>query len=257
MMLVGAALKGFAIEGNDGKIGTVSDFLFDDSTWKIRWMVADTGTWLTGRKILIHPSAIAPPDHRRAELSVRLSRQQVQDSPESHDDAPVSRQMEQGLYGHYGWNPLWGGGNYLGSYPYGMGAAFERSPSRGGADLIEAERSGSLADEGDPHLRSLTAVVGYHIQAKDGPIGHVENFLVDDATWRIRYLIIDRKNWWPGQHVLMSPSAVREISWSERGVMLRVTCDQVRSSPAWDPAVIIDEDYEKRLHGHYGWRGND
>ena len=135
-----------------------------------------------------------------------------------------------------------------------MGAAFERSPSRGGADLLEAERSGSLADAGDPHLRSLTAVVGYHIEAEDGPIGHVENFLVDGATWGIGYLIIETKNWWPGQHVLMSPSAVCEISWSERGVTLRVTRDQVRNSPAWDAAEIIDEDYEKRLHGHYGWQ---
>lgn len=118
----------------------------------------------------------------------------MEDSPENLNDEPVSRQLAKGLYGHDRSDPLWCGGNHLGSYSYGTGAAFKRSPSRGGADLIEAERNGSLADEGDPNPHSLTAVVCYHIQAKDGPIGHVENSLLNDATWRMRYLIVDTKN---------------------------------------------------------------
>ncbi len=255
MMLVGSALKGFTIEASDGKIGTVSDFLFDDKTWQIRWMVVDTGSWLTGRKILVHPSAMGKPDCEREQVPVRLTRQQVKDSPDILSDAPVSRQMETNLYGYYGWDPLWGGGNYLGGYSSGMGGAFDRPPYRFDADLLEAGRPGSSLDDGDPHLRSLTAVVGYHIQAKDGPIGHVENFLVDDETWGIRYLIIDTKNWWPGQHVLISPHAVRGISWSDRDVTLDVTRDKVKGSPAWDPAGMINRDYEESLHSHYGWPG--
>ena len=97
--------------------------------------------------------------------------------------------------------------------------------------------------------------MGYHIQATDGPIGHVENFLVDDETWGIRYLVIDTKNWWPGQHVLMSPYTVRGISWSDRDVTLDVTCDKIKAGPAWDPAGMIDRNYEERLHGYYGWPG--
>jgi hypothetical protein len=255
MMLVGSALKGFAIEASDGKIGTVSDFLFDDRTWKIRWMVVDTGGWLTGRKTLVHPSAIGKPDYRREEIVVRLTKQQVKDSPEILSDAPVSRQMETNLYGYYGWDPLWGGGNYLGDYYSGMGGAFDPSPYRFDSGLLEADRTGSSLDDGDPHLRSVTAVVGYHIQATDGPMGHVENFLVDDETWGIRYLIIDTKNWWPGQHVLISPYAVRAISWSDRDVTLDVTRDKVKSSPVWEPAEMIERDYEERLHGYYGWPG--
>ncbi len=255
MMLVGSALKGFAIEASDGKIGTVSDFLFDDTTWKIRWMVVDTGVWLTERKILVHPSAIGEPDYRREELPVRLTKEQVEGSPGILSDEPVSRQMETNLYGYYGWDPLWGGGSYLGASPFGMGGAFEPSPPRFDPGLLEADRPGLAAADGDPHLQSVTAVVGYHIQAKDGPIGHVENFLVDDATWDVRYLIIDTRNWWPGQHVLISPYAVRGISWSDRDVTVEVTRDQVKGSPAWDPAGMIKRDYQQRLHGHYGWPG--
>ena len=255
MMLVGSALKGFAIEASDGKIGTASDFLFDDSTWKIRWMVVDTGGWLTGRKTLVHPSAIGQPDYSREEIPVRLTRQQVKDSPEILSDAPVSRQMETSLYGHYGWDPLWGGGNYVGGYSSGMGGAFDPSPYRYDSGLLEADLPDPSLSDGDPHLRSVVAVVGYHLQATDGPIGHVENCLVEDATWDIRYLIIDTKNWWPGQHLLMSPHAVRKISWSDHEVTLDVTRDKIKAGPTWDPAGTIDKDYETRLHGYYGWPG--
>ena len=255
MMLVGSALKGFAIEASDGKIGTVSDFLFDDKAWKIRWMAVDTGGWLTGRKTLVHPSAIGQPNYRREEVPVRLTKDQVESSPDILSDEPVSRQMETSLYGHYGWDPLWGGGNYFGGYASGMGGAFDPPSYRFDSGVLEADHSASVARDGDPHLRSLAAVVGYHIQAKDGPIGHVENFLVDDDTWGIRYLVIDTKNWWPGKHVLMSPHAVREISWSARDVTLDVTRDQVKNSPAWDPAAMVDRVYEAELHGHYGWPG--
>ncbi len=255
MMLVGSALKGFAIEASDGAIGTVSDFLFDDRTWKIRWMVVDIGGWLSGRKTMVHPSAIGQPDYNLESVAVRLTRQQIKDSPDILSDAPVSRQMETSLYGHYGWDPMWGGGNYLGGYASGMGGAFDPRPYRFDAALMEADRPESSADDGDPHLRSVTEVMGYHIQATDGPIGHIENILVDDASWGIRYIIIDTRNWWPGQHVLMSPYAVRGVSWSERDITLDVTRDKVKGSPAWDPAGMVNKDFEQHLHGYYGWPG--
>lgn len=255
MILAGSALKGFAVEASDGRFGTVSDFLFDDTTWKIRWMVVDTGAWLTRQKVLVHPSAIGRLDYRREELSVHLTKQQVRDSPDILSDAPVSRQMDTNLQGYYGLDPLWGGSNYFGGYASGMGGAFDPSPYRFDSGLLEADRPDASRDDSDPRLRSLAEIVGYHIQAKDGPIGHVENFLVDDATWGVRYLVIDTKNWWSGQHVLMSPYAVREISWSDRDVTLEVTRDQIKASPSWDPAGAINEDFEKRLHGYYGWPG--
>ena len=253
MMLVGSALKGFGVDASDGGIGKVGDFLFDGKTWKVRWMVVDTGSWLTGRKILVHPSAIGHADYRRERIPVQLTTRQVKDSPDIRSDAPVSRQMETNLYGHYGWDPLWSGGNYFGGYASGMGGAFDPVPSRFDSGLLEAERPGP--GEGDPNLRSLTEVVGYHIQAKDGPIGHVENIIIDDESWNIQYLIIDTNNWWPGQHVLMSPHAVRGISWSDRAVTLDVIRDKVKGGPVWNPVAMIDREHQDRLHGYYGWPG--
>jgi sporulation protein YlmC with PRC-barrel domain len=248
MLEVGSALKGYAIEASDGRIGTVDDFLFDDRTWKIRWLVVDTGSWLTGRKVLIHPSAIGRADYERRQLSVSLTKSQVKGSPDLLQDQPVSQQMERSLYDYYGWDPYSGSSNFgmgLIEAPLSPSAYFAETALHENADIVLG------LNDGDPHLRSVAAVTGYHIHASDGQIGHIENFLIDDATWDIRYLIIDMKNWWPGKHVLMSPYAVREISWSKHQVRLDVSSEQVKSSLPWDPLDMIDRGYEKRLHSHY------
>jgi hypothetical protein len=253
MLHVVSALKGYAIEATDGKLGTVSDFLIDDRNWALRWLVVDTGGWLTGRKVLIHPSAFGAIDYERQEMQVRLTRAQVKDSPDVAQDRPVSVQMEASLFTHYGWDPMWGGGGYLGGmamgYPNGALPYYGRTPAH------EIEGEDIVTDDGDPHLRSLAAVRGYHVHATDGDIGHVEGFLLGDAPWGVRYLIIDTRNWWPGQHVLMAPLAVTEVSWSAHQIRLNVTRDAVKGGPPWDPAQIIEDAYQKRLHAHYGWAG--
>ncbi len=251
MLLVGSALNGYAIEAGDGRIGTVGDLLFDDRTWKVRWLVVDTGGWLTGRKVLFHPSAVRHVDHERQELPVSLTKAQVEASPDILTDAPVSQRMEANLYDYYGWDPLWSG-RYLGA---GAMTGVLMPPPYESETLRGAGNPRPHPDDGDMHLRSIAAVKGYHVHATDGEIGHVENFLVDDADWGIRYLIVATRNWWPGQHVLMSPHAVQDISWPEHEVRLDVSRGQVKASPAWDPLAIIDQLYEKRLHSHYSWPG--
>ena len=247
LMLAGSALKGYSVEATDGWIGTVEDFLFDDRTFKVRWLVVDTGNWLPGRKVLVHPSAIVhTPQSREGDyewerLQVRLTKAQVEGSPALATDAPVSLQMQQSLYGYYGWDPLWGGDGYFGADVY----------TQAGMAAIAAERDPAS----DPHLRSMNEITGYHVVANDGTIGHVENVLMDEATAEIRYLVVDTKNWWFGQHVLVSPFAVRDISWGNHEVRVTLSREQVKGSPAWDPAAMVNRDYEERLHGYYGWPG--
>lgn len=260
MLLVGSALKNYTIAASDGRIGVVSDFLFDDRTWKMRWLVVDTGNWLPGRKILLHPSAIGRADFGQEALPVRLTKAQVQGSPDIAQDEPVSLQMQDNLYGYYGWNPLWDGGSLFGGYSGMMGMPLVGPSYPGEAAVRNGPRDDVLLDDrrpddGDPHLRSMAAVTGYHVQATDGAIGHVENFLIDDETWVTRYLVVDTRNWWFGQHVLISPHAVREVSWSGHEVSTDLSQAKIKASPPWDPAAIIDRDYERRLHGYYGWPG--
>jgi hypothetical protein len=259
MLEVISALEGYAIDASDGRIGTVDDFLFDDETWKVRWLVVDTGAWLTDRRVLLHPSAIAGSDYERESLTVKLTKAQVQASPDIRQDEPVSRQMESQLYKYYGWDPLWGGGYPWGGGLIGAHAAAIALPLSAPA-YLGGSRDGShegvaLHEGGDPHLRSVAEVTDYHINATDGDIGHVENFIIESATLDIRYLIIDTKNWWSGKHILMSPDAVKRINWSDRHVQLNVTRDQVKASPPWDPLDLMNQTAMKRLHAHYGWTG--
>jgi hypothetical protein len=178
-------------------------------------------------------------------MPVRLTKVQVKASPDVLLDRPVSRQNEFNLYDYYNCDPLWGG-SFLGA----------NAPPLAAAEHAVAE-AGVLSDlEGnDPHLRSLSAVTGYDIRASDGAIGHLENTLLEDKGWDIRYLIIDTRNWWAGKHVLVSPHAVLEISWSKHLIYLNVSREKVKASPPWAPLDLIDEAYERRLHSHYDWPG--
>jgi hypothetical protein len=249
MLEVISALKGYAIEATDGGMGTVSDFLFDDRNWRVRWLVVDTGTWLTERKVLVHPSAIKRADDERQTFAVNLTKAQVEGGPGILQDQPVSRQMERQLHDYYGSDPLW-------SDAGAMAAPFSTSPYFGfDSTREEAPGDAPVRDDGDPHLRGIAEVTGYRIHAADGEIGHVEDFLLDSATWSICYLAVDTRNWWPGKHVLMSPHAVENIDWSERHIRLNVTRDQVMASPPWDPLALMNQAGMKRLDAHYGWPG--
>jgi hypothetical protein len=247
MLHQGLAFKGFSIEASDGRIGTVSDFLFDDRTWKLRWLVVDTGTWLKDQKILLHPSAIEKVDIRVKALLVKLTRGQVEKSPSLATDEPVSGQMEYSLYGYYGVDPLWGGGYYAGNAI----AQPMASP-----DLNEGQVAAALRDghgPGDKHLRSLAEVTGYNIHATDGEMGHVASFLIDDESWDIRYLVADTRNWWFGRHVLLSPAAVRDIEWDLHRIDLKLTCYKIKGSPPWDATGLLDRAYEQVLQAYYEW----
>jgi hypothetical protein len=118
---------------------------------------------------------------------------------------------------------------------------------------LERERRWDWAGErGDPHLRSSAAVTGYHIAATDGDIGHVEDFLVDDVTWAIRYMAVDTRNWWPGTTVLVSPEWIARVDWNEAKVHVELTREQIKNSPAFDPAGPVQREYEMQLFDHYG-----
>jgi hypothetical protein len=249
MLWNASAVKGYAIAASDGRLGTVSDFLFDDATWAVRWLVVDTGNWLSGREVLLPPSALGHLDREGREFSVGLSMQQVKDSPDIATDRPVSRQMETNLYDYYGWSPYWGMGLSMGGYGLSGSSMVDLSYIE---SVQRAERTADTPrKEDDPNLRSIEAVTGYHVHASDGEVGHVEDFLLDDADWSIHFIIVDTKNWWPGKMVLISPQLARAIKFSDRLVNLIADRQKVMGSPAYDASKTIDAAYEKHFHDHY------
>lgn len=217
-------LLGFKILATDGEIGAVQDLYFDDVSWIVRYLVADTGGWLTGRKVLISPVNVTTPDWRQHELAVRLTREQVENSPPVDADKTVSRQHETELAKYYGWPAYWSAENP----PIPMGAIGVPGAVPPPRDEIpekpEKRRAG-------PHLRSAKEVLGYHIQAMDGEIGHVEDFVVDPKQWRIRAMVIDTRNWLPGKKVAIPPLWIDDVRWDERKVHVRLHRDEVKVGP--------------------------
>jgi sporulation protein YlmC with PRC-barrel domain len=250
MLRNASAINGYAIVASDGHLGTVSDFLFDDVSWLIRWLVVDTGTWLSGRKVLLPAFALGHLDPARREFVVRLTMQEIKDGPDIDTQRSVSRQMEASIYDHYGWSPYWGAGLYMGGYGYGDGGSLMALSSR---ESIRRDEDMAAVHRGadDQHLRSFEALTGYHIHTSDGDIGHVEDFLVEEADWAIHYLVVDTKNWWPGKRVLVSPRSVTEIDWTDNLVKINVSRRSVKDSPAYDASKTVDRTYEKQFHKYY------
>jgi uncharacterized protein YrrD len=243
MLIKAKTLRGYKLNGLDGEIGKVKEFYFDDQHWAVRYLVAETGNWFLGKQVLISPYALIDVNKEAELINIDLTKKQIEDSPSFDSDKPVSRQFEESYYGYYGWPAYWGGPNMWGSYPYIV------------RDRDKWKKSTQGEKAWDPHLRSTNAVSGHTIQAKDGEIGHVDDFIIDDETWAIRYLIIDTRNWWAGKKVLVSPLWIDRVSWNEYKVFVSLSRESIKRSPEYSEESLLTRDYETRLHRHYNRQG--
>lgn len=229
---------GYQIAATDGDIGNAHDFLFDDQAWIVRHLVVDTGRWLPGRKVLIAPEALGSVDWEQQMIAVALTREKIEQSPSVDTDQPVSRQQEIEMYRYYAWAPYWSTG-LAGPYPLPSGVTVPEQP-------------GQAVEEGDSHLRSVRHVKGYHVSAADGEIGHIEDFIVDDETWRLRYVVVDTRNWLPGRKVLVALQWLRQFDWAERKVGTDLEREAIKHGPDYDPAIAVNRAYEERLYDFHG-----
>ncbi len=240
-------LRGYRLAAKDGELGHLKDFYFDDQTWTVRYLVADTGNWLPHRKVLLSPLAVTglhETPHKAVE--VNLTKKQIEDSPSIDAHKPVSRQFEIEYFQYYRWpyywpGPLlWGPLEFPGAYlPTMVPVAPHRDP---------------LSKDEDSHLRSVNEIAGFHsyqLQALDKSFGHVEQFIIDDRTWAICYLVAETGNWWPGKRILLSPQWISWVSWAESRVYLDLDRETIRRAPEYDPTQQITREYEEQLFQHY------
>jgi hypothetical protein len=224
----------------DGPIGQVKDLYFDDEEWTIRYLVAGTGFWLSRQHVLISPESLKQPDWENHIFPVGLSQAEVKQSPDVDTTKPISRQQESDVLSYYHWPIYWTSGGLL------MARDAHRI-----ATLKENKESQPDADDVDSHLHSINEVIGYHIRARDGEVGHVEDFIIDDQRWEINYLVVDTRDWLPGRKVLVSPSWIAEVSWPGRQVHVDLTRETIKNSPEYDPSTPINEGYAEQLHSFY------
>ncbi len=239
-------VEGFSIQATDGELGAVNQFYFDDETWAIRYLTVESGGWLGGRQVLISPFAVVHTDWQARRLDVALTKKQVENSPDIDMHVPFSRQHEAAYLGYYGYPYYWGGPYLWGTGYYPTGLAVPADVSKEGlADRIRKESK-------DSHLRSTATVTGYHIEASDGEIGHVDGFVFDDAAWAIRYIEVATRNWWPGKKVLVSPAWIERVSWTDSKVYVGLSRETIKNCPEYVESMPITREYETGLYLHYG-----
>jgi hypothetical protein len=207
-------LYGIRLAASDGELGHIKDFFFDDKNWVIRYLVADTGSWLTGRQVLISPHACGKLDLRGKILQLKLHKKQIEGSPSIDSHRPVSRQYEIEYYRYYGWPAYWDGGAM-----WGIGA----TPMPVPPSKEEMEARQPLHHRDDKHLQSVRAVTGYQIQTVDGTIGNVSGLLVDDSSWAVCEMVVETGHWYSGKQILVAPSAIERISYEDSTVYVRLT----------------------------------
>lgn len=239
-------LEQFELRARDGKIGHLADFFFDDQHWTVRYLVVDTGTWLDSRKVLISPSAVSRVDWQKRVLALDLTQDQVRHSPSINTEQPVSREHEAALIQYYNWPAYWNNAVFPDA-----GFSLPVVPLIPVAPVTHSEPVAATAVHEDHHLRSVRAVTMDSIEASDGSIGHVDEFLIEDLEWTIRYLVVDTRNWWPGKKVLIAPQWIAKVGWEESEVKVDLTREAIKSSPAYDPAEPLTPDYAGRLEEHY------
>lgn len=243
----------YTILATDGEIGTVHDFFFDDITWTVRYIVVDTRKWLPGRKVLLATQAIDDAVWDKGQFKVSLTRDQIKHSPDINSEPPVSVQHEIELHQYYNWTYYWTPTGLFPIYPAaGAAPVVPPLPASERAKLTNPEKT----VEGDPHLRSANEVIGYHINAADGEIGHVEDFLTDDENWALHYMVVDTKNWLPGRKVLVSPEWIADIVWEKREIAVKMTQAAVKNSPEYDPETPMTAKAENDLLEHYDAKKN-
>lgn len=236
-------LKGYSIQATDGKIGHVDDFYFDDITWAVRYVVVDTGNWLSGHEVLLSPLALSGISQEERCVNISFTRDHVSGAPDAETERPVTRQWEAEYHDYFGWPYYWEGAGLFGAGPY-PGFANEVAGST-------EEQAQESENRGDPHLQSARDVGDCRIAATDGEIGHVVDFVIDEDSWVIRYVQVDTGNWLPGKKVLLSTRLISAIDWSEGSLQISMPRDVIEHAPPYDPDQPIERDYEQGLFDYY------
>jgi sporulation protein YlmC with PRC-barrel domain len=241
---------GYSIEAIDGAKGKVKDFLFDEESLTIRYLEADLGAVFSGREVLIPQMFLQEPDWPNQRFLVELNKLEIEGCPELSKDLPISRKYEQELHKHYKVEDYW---SRTYTPPIGAPVITHVGRTWGGHSKVWVPSTVIHEDDINSSLRSFNEIKGYHIQASDGTLGHIEDIIIDDQDWQIVYVIVDTSNWLPwSKKVLIGTSRMDEISYVNQQVKINLSIESIKSAPEFDPSKPVNVEYEKQLYDYYG-----
>ena len=225
MLHLAHKIAGTAVHGTDGDIGTLEDFYFEEDRWTVRYLLVDTGKWFSGKRVLISPMSVQD-GWGRTGVKVGLTKDQAWNSPEFNDGDALSRSSETNVLSYYGYPDYWGAASLWGNFDSPMalvaGASEKTVPPAAPATGVDPEAR---------HLRSIKKSTGYHLHARNGEIGHVDDFLIGEESWRIRYLLVDTSNWIGGRSVIVSPDKVEGIDKEQGKLYVAADRESIKQAP--------------------------
>lgn len=234
-------LIGLKLDALDGEIGKCRDLLFDDEHWAVRYMDAKAGNWLTGKRVLVSPVSLGEPDWEHGLFPVKLTQDQIADSPSVEEDQPISKRFEAQLFRYYGYGFYW-----MGEQPWGTGIY----PAQ--LQLNAVPQGDTELEHGDVHLRSVTEVTGYSVYIGDDRAGSVDGFLIEHNSWMIRYLVVDTGKWLFHNRVLVPVAWIDDISWADHSVSMNMQFGQLKDAPAYNDDSPVTREYEEQYFRHFG-----
>lgn len=230
---------GFRMGATDGDIGIIKEIYFDDQTWTVRYLIVKTGNFLNGKLTLVSTQALLAPDWDNELFPTNLAIDQIKNGPDIDTDKPVYRQHELKLYDHFPWVIYWG-----------MGLM----PLEDSVEMAVSEKISQASTESDPHLRSSDKITGYALQAVDGELGHIDDFIIDTDSWKIIFIVVKTGNWFSGKRVMLPIGWISEVDWQASRIVVDATVEKVQQCTEFDPDAAINEVYEKVLRDYSGRR---
>ena len=225
------------LEAEKSRIGNIDDAYFDDKKWKIRYLVSDSIKFLPARRVLISSISIKDINYDQESISINHSKKEIEQSPVVNQGLLPSREIEIELKNYFNWPVYWGSGYLIGEGDLRSGKALTRGTKE------EVER--------DPNLRSCNGVIGYEIESDNNTIGYVQDYILDDQTWDIRYLVIDLHGGFENNIRLVATNWIQECDWNRMTFMTELTLKEILKSPEYNQEDPVKHDYAKRLYEYY------
>ena len=207
----------------DTSIGDVVDMYFDEAGWRSCYLVIETGSLFSGKRSLVPLSYLERADWIARRLALRITEAGLQSVGCNDLDKNVASQLEKHGAGYVAWPP----------------PAHKPEGSTAQVPLGDPNDPGT-DDVGKPLLRSAKEVVGYAIEATDGPCGHIDDLLIDDATWRIEFLLVNPRNFLPGTPRAVPAPWVEACDWLSHSMRMNVDRDRIRECPTYETSSTVD-----------------
>lgn len=245
------------LTSRDGGTSTVVSVYFDDQDWVVRYFIVRLGGSVPGREVLVPPSATRRLPHQPDSLFLTLTRSELENAPPADSQLPASRHYELQIRSQNGDRTSRPGQDSTRPWDF---VCFGWPPHLPQGRLFDptidtrrqAPPNHPIAKAKQPHLHSSRTVTGYHIHARDGEIGHVEDFILEEPDWTVRYLAVNTRNWLPGKHVLIPPARVIDLNWALRLVIVDLDRETILNAPSYDNHKPIVHSDQLALNGHFG-----